>query len=109
MRTWLIIAGMTLVTFVPRVVPIMLLSGRKMPKIIERWLSLIAPAILSALLLPELLLDRGGVEPVLSLTNVYLPAAIPTLFVAWRTKSLFGAVVTGMVTVALLRLWGSQM
>jgi branched-subunit amino acid transport protein len=94
---------MTLVTFVPRVVPILLLSGRKMPKIIERWLSLIAPAILSALLLPELLLDRSGGEPVLSLANVYLPAALPTFLVAWRTKSLFGAVVTGMITVALLR------
>ena len=105
-KTWIIIAGMTLVTFLPRVVPILLLSGRKMPKIVERWLSLIAPAILSALLLPELLLDRSGSAPSLSFYNLYLFAAFPTFLVAWKTKSLFGAVVTGLATVALVRLLG---
>ena len=104
--TWIIIGGMTLVTFLPRVIPILLLSGRKMPKIVERWLSLIAPAILSALLLPELLLDRSGQTPSLSFFNLYLFAAFPTFLVAWKTKSLFGAVVTGLATVALVRLLG---
>ena len=105
-RIWMIIAGMALVTFLPRVIPILLLSGRKMPKILTRWLALIAPAILSALLLPELLLDRGDVSPSLSLYNLYLFAAFPTFIVGWKTKSLFGAVVTGIVTVALVRLLG---
>ena len=103
--TWIIITGMTLVTLLPRIVPIMLLSGRKMPKIAERWLSLIAPAILSALLLPELLLDRSGSAPSLSFFNIYLFAALPTFLVAWKSKSLFGAVVTGLATVALARLF----
>ena len=103
---WVIIAGMTLVTLLPRVIPILMLSGRKMPKIIERWLSLIAPAILSALLLPELLLDRSGPVPSLSFYNIYLFAAFPTFLVAWKTKSLFGAVVTGLTTVTLVRLLG---
>ena len=105
-RTWIIIAGMALVTFVPRIVPILLLPGRKMPRMMERWLSLIAPAILSALLLPELLLDRSGQTPSLSFHNIYLLAAIPTFLVAWKTKSLFGAVVTGLATVALVRMLG---
>ena len=105
-KIWIIIAGMALVTFVPRIIPILLLSGRKMPKLVERWLSLIAPAILSALLLPELLLDRSGPTPSLSFYNLYLFAAIPTFLVAWKTKSLFGAVVTGLATVALARLLG---
>ena len=103
-RTWITIIGMMFVTFVPRVIPILLLSGRKIPKIIERWLSLIAPAILSALLMPELLLDRSGEASVLSFYNIYLFAALPTFFVAWRTKSLFGAVATGIAIVALVRL-----
>jgi branched-subunit amino acid transport protein len=102
--TWFVIAGMTLVTFVPRVGPILLLAGRKIPKIIERWLSLVAPAILSAFLFPELLLDRSGSAPVFSLFSIYFQAAIPTFLVAWKTKSLFGAVVTGIATVSLLRL-----
>ena len=105
-RTWIIIAGMTFVTLLPRIVPILFLSGRKMPRLVERWLSLIAPAILSALLLPELLLDRSDSAPSLSFYNLYLLAALPTLLVAWKTKSLFGAVVTGIVTLALARLLG---
>ena len=103
-KTWIMIAGMTLVTFLPRIVPILLLPGRKMPKVVERWLSLIAPAILSALLLPELLLDQSGAVPSLSFYNLYLFAAFPTFLVAWKTKSLFGAVVTGLAVVALVRL-----
>ena len=105
-KTWIIIAGMALVTFLPRIVPILLLPGRRMPKVVERWLSLIAPAIMSALLLPELLLDRSGEVPSLSFCNLYLFAAFPTFIVAWKTKSLFGAVVTGLATVALVRLLG---
>jgi branched-subunit amino acid transport protein len=102
--TWIIIIGMMLVTFLPRVMPILLLPGRKIPKIIERWLSLIAPAVLSALLLPELLLDRSGQEVALSFFNLYIFAAIPTFLVVWKTKSLFGSVAIGMITVALVRL-----
>ena len=105
-RTWLIIAGMALVTFLPRVIPILLLSGRKMPKIVELWLSFIAPAILAALLAPELFLDRRDpVTPSLVLSSVYIKAAIPAVIVAWKTRSLFGTVAVGIVAAALLRLF----
>jgi branched-subunit amino acid transport protein len=102
-----VIAGMALVTFLPRVAPLLFLPGIKTPKTVERWLSLIAPAILSALLFPELLIVRdasGG--PELSLANVYLAAAVPSFAVAWKTKSLFGAVASGIAATALLRLIG---
>jgi branched-subunit amino acid transport protein len=97
----MIITGMTIVTFVPRVVPLLLLPGMRMPKVVERWLSLIAPAILSALLIPDLLLSPSGAA--LSIPSVYLIASIPTLLVAWLTKNLFGAVITGIAATALLR------
>ncbi|MDR3265070.1 MAG: AzlD domain-containing protein [Synergistaceae bacterium] len=95
---WFIIGGMTAVTFLPRVIPILLLSDRKLPPAAERWLSLIAPAILSALLFPELLFVHGATPA------VPLLASVPTFFVAWRTKSLFKTVITGIAAVALLRL-----
>ena len=104
--TWIIIIGMALVTLAVRVTPILLLSGRKMPAIVTRWLSLIAPAVLSALLLPALLIDRSGAVPSLSFYNIYIFAAIPTFIVGWKTKSLSGAVVTGIAVVALVRLSG---
>ena len=99
---WLVIGGMTAVTVLPRVLPILLLSGRKLPPFAERWLSLIAPAVLSALLLPELL---PGVDSTLfSASNTFLWASVPAFLVAWRTKSLFGTVAAGIASAALLRL-----
>ena len=105
-KEWIIIIGMAIVTFLPRVVPILLLSGRKISVIAERWLSLIAPAILAALLLPELIILKDGQETSLSFLNTYLLAALPTFFVGWKTKSVFGAVVVGIATVAIARYLG---
>jgi branched-subunit amino acid transport protein len=98
------IVGMALVTFVPRIVPAMLLPDVKLPRVVVRWLSLIAPAILSALLLPELLLDDSSGVSVIMIPNVFMLAALPALIAARMTKSLCATVVTGMTFVALLRL-----
>ena len=99
------VAGMTLVTLAPRVLPIWFLSGRGLPEGVKRWLALIAPAILAALLVPELLLSQGegGASLFLSPQNHALLAAIPAGIVAWRTRSLFGTVAAGIVCAALLR------
>jgi branched-subunit amino acid transport protein len=98
---WLVVAGMTAVTVLPRVLPILLLSGWRLPRFAERWLALIAPAVLSALLLPELLPDAGA--PLFSASNTFLWASVPAFLAAWRTKSLFGTVAAGIVSAALLR------
>ena len=99
---WLVIGGMTAVTVLPRILPILLLPGRKLPPFAERWLSLIAPAVLSALLLPELL--PGADTPLFSASSTFLWASVPAFLVAWRTKSLFGTVAAGIASAAFLRL-----
>jgi branched-subunit amino acid transport protein len=100
---WFVIAGMTLATFLPRVVPLLLLPGMKLPKAAERWLALIAPAIIAALLLPDLMLDRSGAAPLLSVPNINLFAAAPAFAVALITRSMLGTVVAGIASAALLR------
>ena len=97
----LCIAGMTAVTLLPRVLPITLLAGRKLPPLLTTWLSFVPVTVLSALLVPDLLLTDGSLN--ISLDNKFLVAALPTLIVCWRTKSLFAALAVGMTTVALLR------
>jgi len=49
-----IVLGMGLVTFLPRFIPVYFLSGRTLPGWFIEWLDLIPAAVLSALLLPEL-------------------------------------------------------
>ena len=104
-EAFFLVAGMTLVTVIPRVLPIWLLSDRRLSPLVDRWLALIAPAILSALLFSELLLDRSQSSAVLMpfASNVYLPAAFLSFITAWKTKSLFCTVVMGSAAVAFLR------
>ena len=89
-----IILGMGLVTYVPRLFPLMLLSRRNLPKWFIEWLDLIPAAILSALLLPELV--TNGLPRHLSFWQPELWVTIPTFIFALKTKSLGGTVVIGM-------------
>lgn len=99
------IIGMALVTYLPRLFPALLLRGRSLPPFLTAWLRYIPAAVLAALLLPELILESGNLN--LAWDNLYLWAAIPSALVAWKWKSLFGTVLTGMAFVALARLLGA--
>jgi branched-subunit amino acid transport protein len=99
--------GMLAVTYVPRALPVLLLSSRKLPKALVSWLSYVPVAVLAAMLFPSLLIPEGqagGQQIDLGLDNLFLWAAIPTLIVAWKRRSFFGAVIVGMVVVAGARL-----
>jgi branched-subunit amino acid transport protein len=98
---FLTILGMMLVTFLPRLLPVWLLATRSLPEIVITWLRYVPAAVLSAMLLPAILMEDGSLN--LSTSNLYLLAFFPTLLVAWKTKSLFLAVITGMALVAFAR------
>ena len=104
---FLIILGMAVVTYIPRVTPLLLLSSRNLNPHLMRWLEMVPPAVLAALLAPELLLRTQAGEKALflSLDNFFLLAALPTFVVGWITRSFFGTVAFGMGMVALLRNW----
>lgn len=95
---FLTIFGMSLVTYIPRVVPVLALASRTLPEPLVRWLSYVPTAVLSAMLLPSLLLNEGQVD--FSLHNFFLWAAVPAILLAWKTRSFFGTVALGMGLVA---------
>ena len=98
----LTIAAMSVVTYLPRVLPALLLSSRRLPPLAEAWLRYVPAAVLGALVLPALMENR---EPgFIPATNLYVWAAVPTVVVAWKTRSLIGAVAAGVAVVALARL-----
>src|SRR5512145_1883562 len=97
---WIII-GTALVTMIPRVVPLVLLSRMALPAGVVRWLGFVPIAVLSALLAQSVALVDGQLA--LPPQNLTLPAVVPTLLVAIYTRSLIGTVVAGVVTMALLR------
>jgi branched-subunit amino acid transport protein len=98
---FLTILGMMLVTYTPRLLPIWFLSSRSLPPLIVAWLRYVPVAVLAAMLFPSLLVQDGQID--LNLGNLFLWAALPTFLVAWRTRSLFGSVIVGMIVVAVAR------
>ena len=90
----LVIAGMGLVTYIPRWFPLLFLSRRELPKWLVEWLDFIPVAILSALILPCLV--TTGEPRQLDLLRPELLVAVPTLIFALKTRSLAGTVIVGM-------------
>lgn len=98
---WIVI-GMLAVTYLARLVPMLVLSRMEIPEGFRRWLEFVPVAVLSALLVPNVLLQNGGLA--LRLDNTYLLAAVPTLIVAARFKNIFLTVLCGIICLMLIRL-----
>ncbi len=90
----ILVLGMGIVTFIPRWFPLFFLSEKQIPEWLEQWLDLVPVAILSALIVPELV--TSGTPRHLDIFNIKLAVAIPTLLFALKTKSLAGTVLIGM-------------
>jgi len=90
----LLILGMALVTFLPRFLPMAFLNRWVLPETVKKGLEYFPISILSAIVFPIFFFNgEGGLriqpQPIL--------AAIPVFLFAWKTKSLWGSVILGMV------------
>lgn len=94
--------GMALVTYLPRMLPLVILSRFQLPPWLLRWLGFVPVSVLAALLAKELVVADGHFA--LPPGHPHLLAAIPAFLVAAYTRSLMGTVLTGIVAMALLRL-----
>ena len=99
---FLTILGMAAVTYGPRVLPVWFLSRRELPAAVRSWLQYVPVAVLAALFLPSVAAPESTLN--IGFENLFLWASIPTILVAWKTRSLFGSVLVGMLLVALGRL-----
>ena len=91
----LLVLGMAAVTFLPRFLPIALVSRLTIPDRAKAFLEYVPVAVLSALVFPALFTaDGGGV----GIESRLLLAAIPVFLFAWKMKNLWGSVVLGMAT-----------
>lgn len=96
----LLILGCALVTWLPRILPFVLVKNMKLPDIVLRWLAYIPICILSALVIEGLFEKQAHV---VTIQWVNVVTFIPTLVVALLTKSLSKTVIAGVVTMAILR------
>jgi branched chain amino acid efflux pump len=96
---WLMILGMVAVTFTPRYGVLALMGKVELPRPVLRTLKFVPPAVLSAIVLPAMVLrdDQLYLTP----QNSFMVAGIIATIVAWRTRSLLLTIVIGMAA-----LWG---
>lgn len=101
MNPWPIIIGMGLVTYGIRVTPIALLGRFDLPPLAWRALRYVPPAVLTAIIFPEVLMRDGAVA--LWPLNARLVAALVAALVAWRTKSVIWTIAAGMAVFWVLQ------
>ncbi len=100
MSLGLIILGMGAVTYAIRLSLIGALGKVTLPPLLIRGLRFVPPAVLTAIIVPELVLPGGTFD--FSLGNARLLAGVLAALVAWRTKSVIYTVLVGMAALWLL-------
>lgn len=100
-RVFLIILGMAAVTYVPRFLPLYVLTRLEIPKIVIDWLKYVPVTVLSALIVPGILTANRQVY--ITLNNSYLIASLLAFLIAWRTKNMMFTVTVGMGVVLVLQ------
>jgi branched-subunit amino acid transport protein len=99
---WLVFLLGGLLTFGMRFIFIYLLGRFEVPEMMRSALRFVPPAVLSAIVVPELLIRSGQVD--LSLTNFRLLAGAAAVLVAWKTKNTLLTILGGMAVLVLLEL-----
>jgi branched-subunit amino acid transport protein len=98
---WLTLVGMGLITYGIRLSMILLLGRIALPDAVQRALRLVPPAVLSAIIFPEILRPAGAWD--ISPGNPRLLAGLIAAAVAWRTKNALLTIGVGMAA-----LWALQ-
>ena len=75
MKHLVLILGMTAVTYIPRMVPFILLKGRNLPNFVKRFLQVLPVCALGALLIPDLLVSIPA-SPVAAITGVCIAGLV---------------------------------
>lgn len=104
--TLITIFAASVVTLLARASFIVLPANTKMPFWLMRALKFVAAAVLPALILPDVLFSELAAGE--SINTYRLIAAILASAVAWRTRSIFATLATGMLMLWLLK-WLSSL
>ncbi len=105
MNIWLVFILAGLATYAIRLSFIMFVDHNNMPPVLIRSLRFIPPAVLTAIIFPEILLKDGALN--LSFGNTRLLAGLLAALVAWRTRSAVLSILVGMLTLWLLQWWAA--
>lgn len=102
MNIWLVMLLGGLITFGIRFSLIYLFGRIHAPPTMRRALHYVPPAVLSAIIFPELFLHEGALS--LSLENTRLLAGLFAILVAWYSRNTLITIIAGMLAIFLLQI-----
>jgi branched-subunit amino acid transport protein len=100
MNIWLIMIAGGLITFGMRFSLIYLFGKFEVPETVKRALHYVPPAVLSAIIFPELFYSNNNFD--ISWTNTRLLAGLIAIAVAWFSKNTLLTIVVGMIVLLVL-------
>lgn len=101
MNIWLVMVLGGLVTFGMRFSLIYLFGRFQVPEMMRRALHYVPPAVLSAIIFPELFLRDGSLD--VSLANIRLLAGLAAVLTAWVSKNTLVTILAGMTALFVLQ------
>lgn len=100
-KLFFLFLGMAIVTYLPRMLPLVGLKRFTLSKKFLKWLSFVPAAVLASLLAPGLLIIDGQI----SVLNKFFIAALPTALFAFKTQNIFGTIVVGTLFMFMLNIF----
>ncbi len=99
-----LILGMAVVTYLPRVLPMLVLNNRSIPEKVSKWMSFIPVSIFAALICSDIFFWKSqfNIDPV---SNIKLIPSVIVFFVAYKTKNLLWSMVLGISAITLMVYW----
>lgn len=101
MNIWLVMLLGGLITFGMRFSLIYLFGRFEVAELIRKALHYVPPAVLSAIIFPELFLRAGALN--ITLDNYRLLAGVVAVLVAWFSKNTLITIIAGMMALFLLQ------
>ena len=100
-KIWLTLAVAGLLTYLTRLSFIALLDRWQLPPLVQRALRFVPPAVLSAIIFPELFISGGTMN--LALNNFRLLAGLVSALVGWKTRNILLTIASGMAVLYLMQ------
>ena len=99
---WLVMIASGLLTFAARFSMIGIFQDRELPQIIKQILTYVAPSVLAAIIIPDVLLIDGAVTV---LDNPKIPAFLLAMVAAALTRNVLVTISTGMIALWIITAW----
>lgn len=99
---YILIIGIAVLTYIPRALPIVYLSKKKLPTWLIEWMKFIPAGIFAALISPGIFTKGGSLD--ISFSNIELISSAIVLIVSLKKKSLGLSIFAGVSSIFILNL-----